>query len=131
MFPRTRLNITLYVHFLSCFTSPKRLVRRLPMFVADATAILKGFCNIFGFSFWAQLFLNTSIESFFNLCFCCGHSDIHHHTVCPTTGPQPLPQPVVFQIIVSLTLRHRIKSRLPFAGIIRSSPYSPSFQDKG
>jgi len=32
---------------------------------------------------------------------------------------------------VSLTFRRRIKSRLPFAGIIRSSPYSPRFQDKG
>jgi len=31
----------------------------------------------------------------------------------------------------SLTFKRRIKSHLPFAGIIRSSPYSPSFQDKG
>ena len=30
-----------------------------------------------------------------------------------------------------LTFRCRIKSRLPFAGIIRSSPYSADFQDKG
>ena len=30
-----------------------------------------------------------------------------------------------------LTFRRRIKSRLPFAGIIRSSPYSTRFQDKG
>ena len=30
-----------------------------------------------------------------------------------------------------LTFKRRIKSRLPFAGIIRSSPYSPRFQDKG
>jgi len=30
-----------------------------------------------------------------------------------------------------ITFKRRIKSRLPFAGIIRSSPYSPSFQDNG
>jgi len=30
-----------------------------------------------------------------------------------------------------LTFKHRIKSHLPFAGIIRSSPYSPRFQAKG
>ena len=30
-----------------------------------------------------------------------------------------------------LNFKRRIKSRLPFAGIIRSSPYSPRFQDKG
>jgi hypothetical protein len=32
---------------------------------------------------------------------------------------------------VCLTFKRRIKSHLPFAGIIRSSPYSPRFQDKG
>ena len=31
----------------------------------------------------------------------------------------------------SLTFRRRIKSRLPFAGIIRRLPYSTRFQDKG
>ena len=31
----------------------------------------------------------------------------------------------------SLTFRHRIKSRLPFAGIIRRLTYSTRFQDKG
>ena len=30
-----------------------------------------------------------------------------------------------------LSFKRRIKSRLPFAGIIRSAPYSPRFQDKG
>ena len=30
-----------------------------------------------------------------------------------------------------VTFKRRIKSRLPFAGIIRSSPYSTRFQDKG
>ena len=30
-----------------------------------------------------------------------------------------------------LTFKRRIKSRLPFAGIIMSSPYSTRFQDKG
>ena len=30
-----------------------------------------------------------------------------------------------------LTLKCRIKSHLPFAGIIRSSPYSTGFQNKG
>ena len=30
-----------------------------------------------------------------------------------------------------LTFKRRIKSHLPSAGIIRSSPYSPRFQDKG
>ena len=32
---------------------------------------------------------------------------------------------------IILTFERRIKSHLPFAGIIRSSPYSPRFQDKG
>jgi len=30
-----------------------------------------------------------------------------------------------------LNFKRRIKSHLPFAGIIRSSPYSPRLQDKG
>ena len=30
-----------------------------------------------------------------------------------------------------LTFKHRIKSHLKIAGIIRNSPYSPNFQDKG
>ena len=30
-----------------------------------------------------------------------------------------------------LTFKRRIKSHLPFVGIIRSSPYSPRFQDNG
>ena len=34
-------------------------------------------------------------------------------------------------LIWPLTFKRRIKSRLPFAGIIRSSPYSTRFQDKG
>ena len=33
--------------------------------------------------------------------------------------------------LVALNFRRRIKSRLQFAGIIRSSPYSTRFQDKG
>ena len=32
---------------------------------------------------------------------------------------------------LSLNFRRRIKSRLPFAGIIRRLPYSTRFQDKG
>ena len=35
------------------------------------------------------------------------------------------------EIHLLLTFKRRIKSRLPFAGIIRSSPCSPRFQDKG
>ena len=31
----------------------------------------------------------------------------------------------------ALTFKRRIKSHMPFAGIIRSSPYSPRFQDNG
>jgi len=31
----------------------------------------------------------------------------------------------------ALTFKRRIKSHLPFEGIIRSSSYSTSFQDKG
>ena len=38
--------------------------------------------------------------------------------------------PVVL-IGMVLTFRRRIKSRLPFAGIIRMLPYSTGFQDKG
>ena len=30
-----------------------------------------------------------------------------------------------------LTFKRQIKSHLPFAGIIRSSPYSPRFHNKG
>ena len=33
--------------------------------------------------------------------------------------------------LTSLTFKRWIKSHRPFAGIIRSSPYSPRFQDKG
>ena len=33
-------------------------------------------------------------------------------------------------VLRELTFRCRIKSRLPFAGISRSSPYSTRFQDK-
>ena len=41
---------------------------------------------------------------------------------------------VVFVFLLEKTcliFKRRIKSRLPFAGIIRSSPYSTRFQDKG
>ena len=31
----------------------------------------------------------------------------------------------------TLTFKRRIKSHLPFAGVIRNSPYSSRFQDKG
>jgi hypothetical protein len=34
-------------------------------------------------------------------------------------------------IMLLLTFKQWIKSSLPFAGIISSSPYSPRFQDKG
>ena len=34
------------------------------------------------------------------------------------------------QRIATLTFKSRMKSRLQFAGIIRSSPYSTSFYDK-
>jgi hypothetical protein len=34
-------------------------------------------------------------------------------------------------VFIDINFRRRIKSRLPFAGIIRSSPYSTRFQDKG
>ena len=32
---------------------------------------------------------------------------------------------------LSLAFKRRIKSRVPFAGIIRSSPFSTRFQDNG
>ena len=35
------------------------------------------------------------------------------------------------EVFHALTFKRWIKSRLPFAGIIRSSPYSTGFQDKG
>ena len=35
------------------------------------------------------------------------------------------------EIYYRLNFKRRIKSHLPFAGIIRSSLYSPRFQDKG
>ena len=34
-------------------------------------------------------------------------------------------------IVINLTFRRRIKSRLPFAGIIRNLPYSTLYQDTG
>jgi len=34
-------------------------------------------------------------------------------------------------MICILTFKRRIKSRLPFESIIKSSRYSPRFQDKG
>ena len=34
-------------------------------------------------------------------------------------------------LVQRLTFKRRIKSHLPFAGIIKSSPYSPRFQDNG
>ena len=37
----------------------------------------------------------------------------------------------IYTRVYVLTFKRRIKSRLPFAGIIRSSAYSPCFQDKG
>ena len=36
-----------------------------------------------------------------------------------------------FKKFQSLTFKRRIKSRLPFVGIIKSSPYSTGFQNKG
>ena len=39
--------------------------------------------------------------------------------------------PALEALCVELTFRCRINSHLPFAGIIRSSPYSTRFQDKG
>ena len=36
-----------------------------------------------------------------------------------------------FSSEAQLTFKRRIKSHLPFAGIIRGSPYSPSFRHKG
>jgi hypothetical protein len=33
--------------------------------------------------------------------------------------------------VLNLNFKRRIKSHLPFAGIIMSSPYSPRFWDKG
>ena len=39
--------------------------------------------------------------------------------------------PRIYFFRFHLTFRRRIKSRLPFAGIIRRSPYSTRFQDKG
>jgi len=37
----------------------------------------------------------------------------------------------IHKMSAHLTFKRRIKSHLPFAGIIRSSPYSPRYQDKG
>jgi len=37
----------------------------------------------------------------------------------------------ITNVINVLTFKRRIKSHLPSAGMIRSSPYSPRFQDKG
>jgi len=37
----------------------------------------------------------------------------------------------VMSVIFQLTFRRRIKSHLPFAGIIRMLPYCTRFQDKG
>ena len=45
---------------------------------------------------------------------------------------QPTPYiPLNDNRFATLTFKRQIKTHLPFAGIIRSSPYSPRFQDKG
>jgi hypothetical protein len=49
----------------------------------------------------------------------------YHSGVIPPAGC------CTWLLSASLTFRRRIKSRLPFTGIIKSSPYSPHFQDKG
>jgi len=38
---------------------------------------------------------------------------------------------ILLVLLRTLTFRRRIKSNLPFAGIIRRLPYSTRFQDKG
>jgi len=38
---------------------------------------------------------------------------------------------VITRVYYGLTFKSRIKSHLPFEGIIRSSPYSPRLQVKG
>ena len=69
---------------------------------------------------------------------CC-----HHLTPVCQSGPFVLSMPTysLFKLMFSsahwvqyrlkLTFKRRIKSHLPFACIIRSSPYSTHFQDKG
>jgi len=43
----------------------------------------------------------------------------------------PLAQTRIHRGDGDLTFKRRIISRMPFAGIIKSSPYSTRFQDKG
>ena len=51
--------------------------------------------------------------------------------VQPSTGHEGPQGEYRYNSSLSLTFKRRIKSHLPFAGIIRSSPYSPRFQDNG
>ena len=50
---------------------------------------------------------------------CQPHIISHHNSILP------------WPVLSILTFKRRIKSHLPFAGIIRSSPYSPRFQNNG
>ena len=58
----------------------------------------------------------------------CAHT-MHLYVLYICQYQQRLFQHTVF--CTTLNFRRRIKSRLPFAGIIRSLPYSTRFQDKG
>jgi len=60
---------------------------------------------------WDTLYIINGVSQMHML---CDMSNVRTHTVR-----------------ITLNFKRRIKSHLPFAGIIRSSPYSPGFQDKG
>ena len=84
------------------------------------------------FSFWKVLYKSKHV----GLKMCAG---FHRQAVTDTSFQlvnrrDPLLCDLLsecYKDIVTLTFRRRIKSRLPFSGIIRKLPYSTRFQDKG
>ena len=87
---------------------------------AQLSAVVRHYCTrMFRTTFWNWDFFKKKItrDILFWLCLMQQHT-LWYYT-CSFWG------------VLCLIFKRRIKSRLPFAGIIRSSPYSPRSQDKG
>jgi len=57
------------------------------------------------------------------------NKDTIHRRLCSVSNENT--QASALPLSYALTFRRRIKSRLPFAGIIKRLPYSTLFQNKG
>ena len=107
-----RLVLLLLHHPLLC----RGLIRILYPFVTLTVFFICSFVRSFIHSF-----THSFTSSFFFLFWTFVMS---RHAAWGTVKSEHIP-------IYLLTFKRRIKSHLPFAGIIRSSPYSPRFQDNG